>query len=326
MTDAQSRDSPISRVAQMAAAARDPIVVLHKYNKLRSKKPQQLVLVFEGVDDPIFYSVIAKRCGFTQQYLVLIADGKDILLGFRKLLMESVEARKGEGVAFFIDHDFDGLKGAPPGSDLYCTPTYAIENIAVAPKVVSTLLSNEFKLHDPDELDDTERLTSKYKEVVNEFATKIRDVNLLIYVGRTLTPGVIKSRLIEIDDTPKRIFTLDSDTLQIACHCTGESAIKIAKFSPPITIEEAQIALTEFNKLEPHTQWRGKFWLALLQKFLSILQEDRNSAEPKHFTKGKGKVRLNIATDSPFRILASACDIPDCMRSFFENLPQNALH
>ena len=92
-----------SRVDRMARAARDPVVVLHKFNKLRSQRPEQLVLVVEGDEDPIFYSVIAQRCGVQDDFLALVAGGKDLVLGFRELLKVSLEAKRGAGVAFAVE-------------------------------------------------------------------------------------------------------------------------------------------------------------------------------------------------------------------------------
>lgn len=313
------------RIQKMASATKDPIVVLHKFNKLRTRDVNQLVLVVEGDEDPIFYSVIANRCGLATPFLCLVAGGKDLVLGFRELLKTSIEAKLGAGVSFAVDRDFDDLKGYPEGTDLYCTPTYSIENIACAPSAFRQLLYHEFKLYDPEMAGDVDRLTQIYDKLICDFARECRDINLLIYFGRTRSIDVCGAAIREIDDTPTRLFSIDASSLNVTCHFRGDAANQIVKFSSMVKLLDAAVVESEFSQLEPFARWRGKFWLAFLQRFLSILQEDRNSALPQHFSRGRGKVRLNPASDSIFRILGSACDIPPCMRQFFVQLPVNSL-
>ena len=315
-----------TRVERMASATRDPVVVLHKFNKLRSREPERVVLVVEGDEDPIFYSVIADRCGLGDKFLSLVAGGKDLVLGFRELLKASVEANRGKGVAFAIDRDFDDLKGFSPGPELYCTPTYSIENILSAPSTLRALLYNEFKLHDPDLMSDVDKVTTLYEAAATTFAKEFYDVNLLIYFGRTKSIQHCGATIREIEDATNRMFSLDPSNLSIQCNFKGDSAAEAVKFTKEVKISDASIVATEFSALEPQTRWRGKYWLGLLIRIVSVLLEDRNSNTPRFFARGRGKVRMSLATDSVFRLLASACDIPPCMRQYFVQLPANALH
>lgn len=314
-----------SRVDRMARAARDPVVVLHKFNKLRSQRPEQLVLVVEGDEDPIFYSVIAQRCGVQDDFLALVAGGKDLVLGFRELLKVSLEAKRGAGVAFAVDRDFDDLKGFESGADIYCTPTYSIENIACSPAAIKNLLYYEFKLHDPELLGDIDRVAEIYDDVSAKFVAEVRDINLLIYFGRTDSMRLCGASIRDIEERANRIFSLNAENLAINCNFKGDAATEIVRFTAPVSIGDAILALPRFSALEPRERWRGKFWLALVVRFLSILVEDRNSSSPRFFACGRGKIKLNLASDSVFRLLASACEIPPCMRFFFAQLPQNAL-
>lgn len=314
-----------SRVDRMARAARDPVVVLHKFNKLRSKEPERLVLVVEGDEDPIFYSVIAQRCGAKEGFLALVAGGKDLVLGFRELLKASLEAKRGAGVAFAVDRDFDDLKGFSSGVDLYCTPAYSIENIACSSVAIRSLLYHEFKLHDPELLDDVDRITKLYDGVCAAFAAEVHDINLLIYFGRTESARRCGASIRDIEESANRVFSLNSESLAVSCAFKGDAASEIVRFTAPVSIADAAPALPAFSALEPRMRWRGKFWFALVVRFLSILVEDRNSTNPRFFTRGRGKVKLNLATDSAFRLLASACEVPPCMNAFFAQLPANAL-
>lgn len=314
----------IDRAARMAEAARGPVVALHKYNKLRSTARDVLIFVFEGFADPIFYSVIAGRCGFEHNYLPLVVLGKESVLGLRRLLIGSVEASLGEGVAFFVDNDFDGMKGHALGQDVFCTPTYSIENIVAHSSVVENLLLNEFKLHDPDLLEDLENLKTVYSRVSSEFIQAARDVNLLIYFGRTASLENCGSKITGIDDN-KSIFRLDAKTLAVSANYLKEAAFSIVRFSSPFDFCETEYVAAKFDALNPQTHWRGKFWLDLTRKFIEILLEDRNTANPSHFRAGRGKVSLPLVGDSQFRVLATVCDIPSSLKQFFNALPESAL-
>lgn len=160
------------RIEKMRQSLRTPEVALLKYNKLKSQKPDMLIFVFEGYEDPIFYSVLVSRCNFKHAYSPLVVEGKDMVLGLRQLLQNSCEANLKAGVAFFIDNDFDGLKNYDDGSDIYCTPTYSIENIAVTTSVLEQLLTHEFRLHDPDLKDDIKRNVKAYEKLIDDFTKK----------------------------------------------------------------------------------------------------------------------------------------------------------
>lgn len=315
-----------SRVAIMATASRDPAVALMKYNKLRGRQTNGLVFAFEGHDDPIFYHTIAQRCSFESPFHILVVDGKDMVLGLRKLLRESKEAVMGDGVAFFVDADFDGLKGHPPGSDLYVTPTYSIENILANLASLKSLLSLEFKLYEEGLHNDLDPILDLYSNALKDFYQKIRDVNRLIFFGRTKSREVINCGIKALDDSSDRFFTFNKSSFQVMNQCGGEKIKEVVVFDADFDLSVVDMVDDDFNKLDPANQWRGKFQFSFFKQFLAALVEDRNSANSKHFTKGKGKVKLNLATDSAFRLLSTACEVPPCLRSFFLALPANALH
>ena len=309
----------------LSAATRSPSVALIKFNKLRSRQKGGLVFAYEGFEDPIFYAMAAQRCGFKEQFHPLVLNGKDMVLGLRKLLQESIEADKGEGVAFFVDADFDGLKGHPAGSDIYVTPTYSIENIVCSVASLKSLLNLEFKLYEDELEGDINTICNHYANTLNSFITEMRDVNLLIYFGRTSSYQLIGAKILEISNQIEKYFKLEADTLLVSSFCRGNSAKSFIKFDCDFDFTEVNKIALDFDKLVPAMQWRGKFIFFLFVKFINFLVEDRNSVKPKFFSKGKGKVKLNLTNDSVYRILTTACELPPCINNFLNSLPAASL-
>jgi hypothetical protein len=315
-----------SKTSRMVNAARDPVVALLKYNKLKSRIGEQLVLTFEGYEDPIFYTTIAERCGFKHNFHPLVVNGKDMVLGLKVLLSKSTEADKSGGVAFFIDADFDNSKGVAQTTDLYITPTYSIENILTTPTVLASILKYEFKLYEPDQLEDLPKIIHLYENVLAEFNSALKDVNLLIYFGRTASERICGSRIVSIDDSSEHFFKLHKDSFTITSYCKEGLSKNVVKFDVDFDFNETCWVKENFEELTPHTGWRGKFYFSLFVQFVQALVEDRNAQQPKFFSKGRGKVKLNLATESVIRTLSTACEIPTCLDLFFKNLPQHALH
>ncbi|RYH54306.1 MAG: DUF4435 domain-containing protein [Alcaligenaceae bacterium] len=266
------------------------------------------------------------RCDFKLPFHVLVVDGKDMVLGLRRLLTESKEAILGDGVAFFIDADFDGLKGHDPGSDLYITPTYSIENVLANASSLRSLLNLEFKLYEEGLHNDLEPILELYSNALTDFFQKIRNVNRLIFFGRTKSREISNCEIRTIEDSSDRFFKFNRNTFLTTSECDGEKIKDLVVFDADFDLQAVDAIDADFEKLDPSNQWRGKFHFSFFNQFLSALVEDRNSANPKYFTKGKGRIRLNLATDSAFRLLSTACEVPPCLRAFFSELPKGALH
>lgn len=314
-----------ARIASMHSATRDPSVALMKYNKLRSRNPNGMVFAFEGAEDPVFYSSAVERCGLNYQFHILVVDGKDMVLGLRALLKSSTEAKFGDGVAFFIDADFDGTKGHPHGLDLYVTPCYSIENLIANKSTLKRLLELDFKLYEDALHDDMAKVMELFETVAKEYSNALRETNQLIHFGRTVSSSICNSKITSIEETSTKFFRFHTEDFKITSTHQGEDLKKLVKFDSNFDISNITHSESEFNKLSPLIDWRGKFLLAVYCQFIQILVEDRNSSTPKVFSKGKGKVKLNLSSTSPFRVLGPICHLPNCLTKFLTSLPDNAM-
>jgi hypothetical protein len=89
-----------------------------------------------------------------------------------------------EGVYFFIDRDFDDLRGHAPSSDLFMTDAYSVENYLISEGVLEEVLKNEFHCHaEPAFRHDVIQL---FKKVHEDFLAVTREINYRLFVARRL--------------------------------------------------------------------------------------------------------------------------------------------
>src|SRR5687767_4510556 len=84
----------------------------------RSRDEAVPIFIFEGRGDFGPYRVWISRIRNDLRYARIDADGKDQALDLRQRL-RSDSGNLGSGVYFFVDRDFDDLKGHTDGADIY---------------------------------------------------------------------------------------------------------------------------------------------------------------------------------------------------------------
>lgn len=166
----------------MRQGRRTPRVALANYTTVRGKNPKKLICVFEGLEDLPYYETIFNRT-INTGFASVIAKGKDQVLGLREILLRNNDPD--ENVRFFIDHDFDGLKGHVPGDDIYVTDGYSIENHLVTNDILHSLLGSEFKCTAEGEYDAIEKISALFDSFLERFFEIMRPVNQAIFYART---------------------------------------------------------------------------------------------------------------------------------------------
>jgi len=301
-------------------------VAIMRYNLLRSKLQKAEIAIVEGYEDSIFYSAAFKRQGDVSVEHFFVAAGKDNVLGLHAAMLISRDILKGDGVIFFIDRDFDDLKGYDEHPSLYITPTYSFENIISSCESLRSLLLAEFKLGDAQTIGDVDQIVSLFGEFLRQHQIELYEANRLIYCirqeaqrGNSLAGG-------SISDQPRKFAEFDAASFRIKKQATGSALLPLVSVAPNITSETIASYDLEFNQIDPATRWRGKFIYYLFKRFLATLLEDRNSkASPKYFSKGGGGISLDTSTDSLIRVLTSGCTLPECLKSFINQIPARRL-
>lgn len=300
-------------------------VTQHRYNQLRGRIPDAEIAIVEGGEDSVFYSSIFRREGNHSTEYFLVANGKDNVLGLRELMLRSKDIPRGGGVIFLVDRDFDGLKGHSSGNDIYVTPTYSVENILVCKVAFKNVLLAEFKLGEADTVPDVDQAMRLFDTLLEQHAQALQEANELIHCvrqesmkGSLLTSG-------SISDQPRKFADIDSESLAVVKNAGGDDVKALIAIAVPISTELLDSYREKFSALSPSANWRGKFLYFLFRRFIAILVEDRNSAVPKQFSKGGGKVSLDTSTDGLIRVLAAGCVVPVCLKDFIAGIPANKL-
>lgn len=289
-------------IEKMRASRNNPQVALISYTTVRGKNPEKLICVFEGYEDLPYYETVFNRVGNSTAFTSVIAKGKDQVLALRHILKSN--HYQDDKVRFFVDHDFDGLKGHSLGDDIYVTEGYSIENHLADVGILSSLLNSEFKCCSDEDEDAVRGVNALFDEFLAAFFEIMRPVNQAIYYARTHD---VKLKNIEDRIGEYFLFTLDSiiDKNSDYFNLIGWPADLARDVS---SVEGA------FSKMDPHMQWRGKFIFELFVKFLHQLKNDRTSDSPKFFAKKAG-VKFD-PNGEIIRSLASLSTIPPSLSAF----------
>lgn len=288
----------------MREGRRTPRVALANYTTVRGKNPTKLICVFEGLEDLPYYETIFNRT-INMGFASVIAKGKDQVLGLREILLRKDEPDA--NVRFFIDHDFDGLKGHVPGDDIYVTDGYSIENHLVTRDILHSLLGSEFKCSAEAEYEAIDRISALFDSFLERFFEIMRPVNQAIYYART---HGVELKNIEDRVTEYVLITLNG----IAP--SGNDYFRLIGWPETLSKDFSEIE-ESFSKIDPHLQWRGKFIYDLFTKFLHIIKIDRTKDSPRYFVKKQG-VKFD-PNGEIIRTLASLSEIPGTLTKFLDS-------
>lgn len=302
---ATSNQTSKDRLSKMREARSVPAVILQEHNKFRSSHPNKLMMAVEGDSDCIFYQTMVSKYTSNLDSICFPCSGKKAVLSLRKSLKESkVNAEK---ICFFVDHDFDGIGDHAPSFDLYCTPTYSIENIMVSKTVLQSLLKTELKCNDHNADKDVDSVCERFEKLLNQYFDAMKEVNLLIFVSR--------KKGVSISLRDKKINKFISVSVEEIKNLN--QAKILLNDNSLITNKDMETWQDDFETLKPLENWRGKYLLDFFLKFLKLVAKDRNSENPSLFVEKK-----NVSFDpypNSIRLLASICEAPQCLIDFLKN-------
>lgn len=292
-------------IQTMRSSRNIPQAGLITYNYIRGKNPEKLILVFEGLEDQPYYETMFNRIGSGIDFQPIIAKGKDQVLGLRELL----RARKDidENIRFFVDRDFDILKGHEPGPDIYVTDDYSIENSLVSKSIFKSLLSSEFKCSVDGNEAAQEHFENLFDQFLEQFFDIMHPVNQAIFHARQ--NGY---RLKNIEDNISKYINISLDGL----NKSEEDHFNLIGW-PEDRKKSFEESAESFNKITPHSNWRGKFLLGLFVKILALIKEDRTSSHPRFFT-AKNGIKFDPNGEN-IRTFASLAAIPNSLVDFVKN-------
>lgn len=304
------------RIDSLRAARDKSQIQLQRYNTFRTRHAGQMICAFEGDEDVPFYATMTGKVSTDIRYVPWVCKGKDNVLRLREILARNVAADS-HLVRYFIDHDFDGLKGHPPGANLYVTPCYSIENLMVGRATLEELLCAEYKCHDEHAAQDIANIGQLFDQRWQEFIEGMREANRLLFSARI--HGVV---LGNVDNDIKKYLAIKLDG--IAPLASADDVHSLIGYSSAPDAGHLAASEGAFDALDPLKDWRGKFVFAFFRRFLALLKEDRGTKAPVYFT---CRANMSFNPDGDIiRALASTIMVPECLRLFLTGMAAGISH
>jgi hypothetical protein len=261
-------------VQQLRKSRENGSVLKVQLSNLRTRRADAVILVFEGVDDVGPYEHWIGLIGKPTDYASLAGSGKAQLLDLRKRLSNDTTGLK-LGVLFFIDRDYDGLRGDSAGEDIFCTKFHSVENHIVCKESLKRILRAHLQCF--ENTDDSSKVCAAFEKACNEFEAAMRQASerLFHYSRFSLGAGRVEDRVtryvqIGLGGAVRRY--------------TDEELRKFVPLRREPSDEECAQCVTEGSMISGIENCRGKFVWAFFLRWLEMLVSDRRQAAPRLFS------------------------------------------
>jgi len=303
----------MDRVDQLRAARNSPHVTFAEYTKLRAKS-DELILVFEGKQCPMAY------IGWLQHRIVansslagqIIARGKKNVLALRDIIKGNCQTSNDKNL-YFVDKDYDSTPTASSFLDVYVTQGYSVENELIKWPILDSFMRAYFDIADGEDQEGLLSAKQNFESLFQSYINEAKQLHQIVYICRTKKitcyPGDSIFSFLHVDwlngKVQRSYQTLD-ELFQL---------LKIKEVDFPAVVSEMQ-AEVSFHELEPRMDWRGKFHFSLIRGFLVYLKDARTTGSLPF--KRAAKVNSDPSVPNLMGILASLCERPPCLASFFD--------
>lgn len=232
---------------------------------LRGDRPGIPVLVFEGPEDTAVYYSWVKQLAPCLEYEPFVCKGKDLVLKLKDVVDRDMDGLRA-GVFFFVDRDFDDLRGQAEDSErLLMTDKYSVENYLVSEDVLDSVLTHYFHCQGVPVI--RKSVCNAFAQRYSEFLASTSELNFRIFLARRL--GIeVKGGL---PDKISSIASLELHQVGMA----GKSADQVVKLSREPKASEIDQLRDEFSALVMRDRFRGKFALIFFSRWLELLAADR---------------------------------------------------
>lgn len=231
-----------------------------KLVSLQSRSPDRPIFIFEGADDKIVYRRWITRLCPHLKYEAFVANGKKEVRKSKEV-SDRDKGNLGRYTFFFIDRDYDDMKGFANSERTFMTDRYAVENYLIEPCVLEQILQDEFPCHEYPEV--RSKAVNLYVSSLSEFLRHLRDLNLRIFIGRTTSNEILN----KLDDRVSPFGTVEYS--QFESQFYDEKILVHLQREP--TAEEYSSADMLFSNLDAMTRHRGKYLLKFFRSWLESL-------------------------------------------------------
>jgi hypothetical protein len=311
MTSEAGGVSQGSAVGKMVKSRSKSAVLKMDLMHLRERYPEGCILVFEGKNDRGVFSQWIRQIRAGLKYEPFVCNGKGQLLGLRTAVKRDLHAL-GEGVYFFVDRDFDDLRGQDSDSSVMMTDAYSTENYLVCEEVLDSVLLHEFGC---DGFPDVrEKVIEKFGEIFDDFLAITSEINRRIHHARQKNIEILGG-------LPDRAADLATITIDGVSHAAAPPA-DLVRLEREIDLVDAALLDPIFETLDPRTRYRGKFAYLFFMSWLQLLAQERIKPDAKLFVgcRRQSTVAFNGLT---MELLASRAPPPPCFATFIGSIPQH---
>jgi hypothetical protein len=299
-------------------------VFFMNFTRIYARRKRSVICFFEGLEDVSYYHIRIKQI-YSDDWESLPCRGKKSVIDLYELLKKhSHKEYRNSKKAFFIDRDFDPPLPDDLRRDIYETPYYAIENFYISETCFREILKYGFNIQqfkDDEEESIFNQCVEYFKNDRKKFHDEITLLNIWIYLVREeerIKDISARNKLNLKDIKFDELFDIHINDIK----CKYDIDYLNKKFPDIKYITVDKICATKDKIIRKGFRWqdfRGKYEIAFLGKYLRRLQEDLNNKLPKFFNKRK-KIKFNITEGNILSELSRFADTPPCLICYLNNM------
>ncbi len=281
------------------------------------KRPNCLFCFFEGKDDSKYYGIRIESIT-KKEFEAIDCGGKENVIAAERLISSKKEY-KNISLSYFIDQDYDEhIKF----KNIYCLPSYSIENQYSNRIAFQKILKQEFSLKEDDE--DFQKAYDLFESRQSDYHNKTCLVNAWLACQNDKRTNLGVKTHLQIDATIGNFFSsIINQDLQLSIDLSEINTLdKIQSFfpnAPIITKNELNKKLDEFKVKNKELSNRGKFELRFFVNFLERLKSEICKKQPLLFNK-KHKCSLRFEYSSALTNLSIYANTPECLHQYLKGL------
>ncbi|QWP75787.1 DUF4435 domain-containing protein [Lysobacter sp. K5869] len=252
----------------------------------------------------IIYDIWLRRISADLHWESLVAKGKANVLEFREMLLRDKTGLHA-CTYFIVDHDYDGLRDAEYGSDIYVAPFYSVENLLVNSQVLESLLRTDLNfILDPEQ---KRRLVAQYERVLNDFTNLVLPACYVLYgaVGQSVgNVNISDGALSAIDISLNGVVVRDAQRLD-----------SLVKTDRPVSDDAIEKARNFFGSILAQNWVRGKFVYIFFKIWVHLVYADIRSNQSTLVGGAVADLAFSPAS-LDFRSLAARSPLPVGLEDF----------
>jgi hypothetical protein len=280
---------------------------------LYQKYPRALYCVFEGEDAKYYGIRIDALVGVEDRRHIPCRGKEDVLKLYERVAQDERLAQ--HNILFFIDHDFDGVRGYQRRANLYVTPCYSVENFYIGENALRKIFIAEYGVENFSSNDELDTLLRRYSRLLTALAESLTTLNAWIVLQREKEGPSSKLNLSNKKLADFVRISLD----EVEQRYNREDLVTLFPEAVAISDEELQEKERELQAVNRACSFRGKYFVEFLRVFLQMLKNDSGNAAPTYF-KEKKKVKLNLSKANILSELSQYADTPDCLKDFLRKV------